>query len=308
MTIENAIDTAFRLKLKNEPVSWKKLGEKAGVHPEKIRARTRRLLKKHRKNSHNRPKILVFDLETTPLVSYIWSRWQKHIPDTNVTQDSFVLCWAAKWLFEDSLLSDVVTSKEAQNQDDYRIMKSLWALINEADIIIGHNALNFDIKVMNGRFLKHGLELPNPYQVIDTYRHAAKKFRLTSSGLNFLARYLGLPTKTDTNFKLWVDSMKGDSSSLNKMNDYCKNDVKVLEDVYLTMRPYIQPHPNVGVYVQSEVLTCPSCGHDELEEEGTYATSVNLYKAHRCKSCGSIARSRTSLLTDRTHITSSVPR
>lgn len=308
MTISKAVKQAFQKKLKGEPVSWVRLGNEAGVHPERIRGKTRRLLKKHRNLTKSDVKVLVFDIETSPLVSYLWNRWQKFIPDQQVIEDWFVISWAAKWLFEEEVMSDVVTPEEALNRDDYRVTRSLWKLMDEADVLIAHNGLKFDIKMINGRFFKHDLDLPSPYQVIDTFRHATKRFRLPSSGLNFIAKMLGLGKKDDTDFQLWVDCMKGDTEALKKMDKYCKQDTKLLEDVYLKMRPYIQPHPNLGIYIESDVQVCPACGSDELESNGTYATTVNLYESYRCKCCGSQTRSRKSKLESREHITSSIPR
>lgn len=307
MTFKQAIQKAFKQKMKGLPVSWVELADKAGVHPEKLRGKVRRKLKKHSKTIENKPKILVFDIETSPLISYLWNRWQKFIPDEQVIEDWFVISWAGKWLFEEEVFSMVVTPQEARNRDDKRLVKGLWDKLNEADIVIAHNGLNFDIKVMNGRFLKYDLNLPMPYQVIDTFKHSTKRMRLPSHGLNYIAKYLGVGNKIKTDFQLWVDSMKGDEVALQQMDEYCKMDVKVLEDVYLKMRPLIQPHPNLGLFIESDTQTCPSCGSNDLELQGTYATTVNLYDAYRCKCCGSITRSRRAH-PRKEHITSSVPR
>jgi DNA polymerase III epsilon subunit-like protein len=182
--------------------------------------------------------------------------------------------------------------------------------MNEADIIIAHNGIKFDVKVMNGRFFKYGLDLPAPYQVIDTFQHAVKRFKLPSSGLNYIAKYLNLPQKKPTDFKLWVSCMKGDKEALTRMDEYCRQDVLVLEDVYLAMRKYIQPHPAVGFNIGSDISSCPTCGSEDLKKEGTYKTTVNEYDTYRCKCCGSISRSRKSNISkeDKQHILVSVPR
>ena len=92
---------------------------------------------------------------------------------------------------------------------------------------------------------------------------------------------------------LWWQAMKGDDDALEQMRLYCDQDVKVLEDVYLYLRPYIKPHPNLGLFIEEDRQCCPSCGHDELEMlNKDYVTFVNSYTAHRCKSCGSVSRAR----------------
>ncbi len=46
MTAHQAIETAIELRLNNKPISWVKLADKAGIHPEKLRGRVRRRLEK----------------------------------------------------------------------------------------------------------------------------------------------------------------------------------------------------------------------------------------------------------------------
>lgn len=308
MELFKAINEAVKRKLSGEPVGYTELADKCGVHPEKLRSKVRRKLAKHHRTLKTAPKVLVFDIETAPMLAYIWNRFQKYIDDGALIEDWFVLSWAGKWLFDDKTLSDIVTPEEAVNRDDRRVVESLWKLLDEADMVIAHNGLKFDVKHMNGRFIKYGMNLPSPYQVIDTYRHSVRSMKLPSHKLDYIAKYLGLGQKKPTNFKLWIDCMHGNEEALRKMDEYCIHDVKILEDVYLKMRPFIQPHPNFGVYIESDVEVCPACGSDELEEQGTYATTVNLYDAFRCKNCGSLTRSRRSAHLKREHITSSLPR
>lgn len=256
-------------------------------------------------------KILLFDIETSPMIAYIWQLKQRgYINPSNIVQDWFVICWGAKWLFEDDIISGGVTPDEAINQDDKRIVSELWKLLNEADIVITHNGDKFDIKKMNGRFIKYGLNLPMPYRSIDTYKSARKRLNLSSLKLSFIAEYLGVSQKSDTDFQMWIDCIAGDKDQLDKMQKYCDQDVRVLEDVYLKLRPFIQPHPNLGLYIESDTTTCPSCASTKLNREGTYETTVNSYIAYRCQDCGSITRSRNTSLTkeDKKTITSSVPR
>jgi len=282
------------------------------VHRDKDRC-VRRILNKHRENYSERTephKIFLFDIETAPLVSYLWNRFQKYISDEMIIEDWYVICWSGKWLFKDEMISHCVTSEESINRNDERITKHLWNYLNEADIVISHNGDKFDIKKINGRFSKYGLNLPMPYQSIDTFKAARKKLSLPSLSLDYIASHFGLEGKHDTGFDLWVKCMQGDEKALDRMQKYCDQDIRVLEDVYLNLRPYIQPHPNLGLFIESDSQMCPSCASTNLKKEGTYATTVNLYDAFRCQDCGSITRSRnTSVpLEDKKNITSSVPR
>lgn len=241
-------------------------------------------------------RVLIFDVETAPIIAYTWGAWKQNIQPIQIIQDWFMLTWSAKWLFENEVMSDKLTPKEATERNDKRISKSIWELINEADIVIAHNALKFDIKKINTRFLMNGLNPPMPYQVIDTLIHLRRKFSITHNRLDYVNEELGLGRKMDTGgFKLWDGCMKGDAESLSKMEEYNIEDVRILEETYLRIRPWIQPHPNMGLYIKDDVDVCPSCASKDLDWNGTpYRTMVHAYSSFRCNACGSVGRSKTN--------------
>ena len=49
--------------------------------------------------SNKFPKILVFDIETSPLKAFVWSRWKQNIYLDQTISEWFAISWAAKWLF-----------------------------------------------------------------------------------------------------------------------------------------------------------------------------------------------------------------
>ena len=243
-------------------------------------------------------KILLFDLETSPILARMWSLWQNGVNIDDIVEDWTLLCFSAKWLFDENVISHVLTEEELIARDDERISRELWKLMDTADIIIAHNAERFDIRKSNSKFLKHELNLPSPYQVIDTLKHVKKRINLTSNKLDYIARYLGIEGKLVTPSGMWRKVMENDYSMLLEMDRYCQQDVVCLEEVYLKLRPYIQPHPNVGLHIVDNVHSCPSCGSHDLDWDSgkVYTTNVNQYHAFRCNSCGSLGRSRTPVL------------
>jgi DNA-directed RNA polymerase subunit RPC12/RpoP len=261
----------------------------------------RRVIQKERDNLteikkipvNHTAKILIFDIETAPHRAYVWKFWKENVGQNQVISDWFCLTWSAKWLFEDDVISAKLTPSEVKNEDDERIVRRLWSLLDESHIVVAHNAINFDIKKINTRFIQYNLPPPSPYEVIDTLAHAKKRFGFSSNRLNYINAVLGLEVKQDTGgFELWAKCMEGSQEALNNMESYNIQDVRILEDLYLKMRPWIQPHPNIGLHIEDNVVACPSCGHDHLEPCGTYNTYVNIYEALRCKSCGAVSRSR----------------
>ena len=254
-------------------------------------------------------RVLILDIETAPLRSYTWGLWKQNISVSQIIYDWFMLTWSAKWLFENKVFSDRLTSKEALAQDDKRISKTIWELLDEADIVIAHNANQFDIKRLNTRFLINGLDSPMPYQTIDTLEHAKKRFKISSNRLDYINKILGLGRKIDTGgFELWDNCVQGDTKALKKMETYNKEDVKILEETYLRIRSWIKPHPNIGLFVVDDIEACPSCGGDSITfSNKPYATTANLYDLFRCDDCGSVGRSKKAISNNKS-TTRSVPR
>jgi len=239
-------------------------------------------------------KILVFDIETSPMVAYVWARWKQNVYLEQTISEWFMLCWAAKWIGGE-MMSDCVTPEEAVSEDDKRITKSLWMLLNEADIVIAHNGSKFDIPKMNSRFAVHGLKPPSPYRQIDTCTVASKQFGFSSNKLDALAGYFGIRHKDETSFELWKKCVNGDGEALDYMRTYNISDVEILEKVYFKLRPWIKNHPNLSLYIESDEEACPFCGSHNLNETGTfYYTQVSKFSNLRCADCDGIARRRVS--------------
>jgi len=201
-------------------------------------------------NEINLPKILLFDIETSLMEVFVWGLYKQRIPHTNIIKDDdgnekswFVISWAAKWLYDEHILSDIVTPSEARGRDDKRILQSIWKLLDEADIVIAHNGDRFDLRKLNARFLDNELNPPSPFKSIDTLKVARRHFAFQSFKQDYLTKHFFLEKKLETNFQLWVDCMKGDQKRLNEMAEYNRHDVMGLEQVYLKIRPYINNHP-----------------------------------------------------------------
>lgn len=305
--IQYFIENNFKA-IRDTGKTWQELGSEFGLTGEsarKIIKRSKAILtkkieltkaiEKHVEKNKFQPKILIFDLETAPLRAYVWRLWKQNVHPLNgqLQSEWFLLTYSAKWLFDSKVYSGKLTPEEVTSEDDTRLVKEMWDLFNEADIVIAHNGIQFDVPMMNGRFLKKNLPPPLPYKIIDTKKVAAKQFNLPSNKLDYIAQFLGLGRKIDTDFELWVNCLKGDTKALSDMELYNIQDVRILEDVYLALRPYIQPHPNLGLYITEDTECCPSCTSTELKWEGNYTTYSNTYKAFRCNHCGSIGRSKT---------------
>lgn len=246
-------------------------------------------------------RVLVFDIETLPGIKRFWKLGDEDWTIESIIHDWIVLSYSYKWLFEPESSSSVLTPKEALARDDSRLVKDIWDLFNQADIIIAHNGDRFDLPRMNVRFLYYGYMPPTPYLTVDTRSAARRGFDFTSNRLAYLARYLGLESKLETDYMLWVRCEGGDKDALEYMRKYNEQDIYTLEDVYIKLRPWIK-HPNMALYVVTDkkVPLCPHCGHDDLEWGYTHRTPARVYEAFRCNNCGAVGRNFSSYLTTTT--------
>lgn len=240
------------------------------------------------------PKVLLIDIETTPLQAHVWGTWKQRIGHEQIINDWFMLSWSAKWLFDSRVMGDVLKPEEALKKDDSRIAKSLWTLFDQCDVVIGHNINGFDLPKAQTRFLLNKLAPPSPFRVIDTLKVAQQNFRFGSNKLDYIGQLILNDRKIKTEYQLWLRCLDGDEASLRYMLEYNKHDVLLLEEAYVFLRPYIKNHPNMAIYQEAIEPTCPTCGSVDIEECGHYSTSVNRYLAFRCKECGAICRSRKS--------------
>ncbi len=246
-----------------------------------------------------KPKIFVFDIETSTLLTRVFSlKVSGYISHKNVVADWFVICWAGRWQGEKKIIHDVVTPEEAKNRDDKRVCSSLWDIFNKADILIAHNGDRFDIKKMNYRFcIKHGFNPPLPYRTIDTLKECRKIFASTSHALDYLAKQLKVPAKINTGFQLWVDCENGVKGALQEMDAYCRHDIEIGEEMYLKIRPWMKTGVNLGLYTNLLDSVCPRCSSENLIPTDKIATTgANAYETYRCDDCGHTGRTKQSVL------------
>lgn len=233
----------------------------------------------------NGPRILLLDIETLPNLGYTWGKYEQNVID--FVQEFCIATFAAKWLDSKEVMAKALPDYKgykAQSYDDKAIVKDIRKLLDEADVVIAHNGDAFDFKMLNSRFICHGIEPPAPYKTIDTKKMAKNVARFNSNKLDDLGRYFGEGRKIDTTFKLWLGCINGDKDAWKKMVTYNKQDVILLEKVYLRLRPYAKLHPNLSALSGKPV--CPRCSSKEIEWRGYAISTVRKYRRFQCKSCG----------------------
>lgn len=232
-----------------------------------------------------KPKILLFDLETAPSLGWVWAKWETNVLDFE--QEWYILSFVAKWKDGKYITCALPDFKgyTKHPENDKQLVKKLWKLFDEADVIIAHNGDNFDIKKANARFAYYNMKPPSPYKTIDTLKVARRHFSFTSNKLDDLSKYLGYGRKlVHTGFNLWQRCMKGDPKAWKKMVRYNKRDVELLEKIYLHFRPWIDNHPNLNL-LNDTTRTCPNCG-GVIKRQGFRISRVSKFQRYKCMSCG----------------------
>lgn len=231
-------------------------------------------------------KILHFDLECTPLLGYVWGMWEQNV--TKLVRESYILTVAWKWADEKKVhsasLPDFKTFKK-DIRDDKELVTLVHGLFDKADVVIAHNGKAFDIKKMNTAFMHHKLKPPSPYKVIDTKTIAKRVGYFPSNKLDSLGQSLSLGRKLDTGgFELWERCMAGDKKAFKRMEKYNRQDVVLLEKVYLEFRPWIDNHPHINPHVGSKA--CNTCGSTHTQRRGKERRIGGFKSKYQCFDCG----------------------
>ena len=199
----------------------------------------------------DKPKVLFLDVETKPLLAYVWGIWEQNIPLNMIVEHGSIMSWSAKWAGDSKIFYKDMRGKEDNLLDDKELMKPLWKLMDEADIIVWQNGDRFDYGKINDRFIEHKMGAPSQYKTIDTTKIARKYFNFTSNKLEhltdrFCKRYKKLKHTDFPGFSLWDQCMKGNVKAWNSMKKYNCYDVLSLEEVFLALIPYVKNNKAVA--------------------------------------------------------------
>ena len=230
-------------------------------------------------------KIILWDIETTPMINYTWNLYPERISHDSIIQDWSIICGAWKELGSDKV--HAVSIKTVG--DDYDVVKKLREVIAGADIVVHHNGDKFDLKKLNARLISHGLDPLPSVHTVDTLKEAKKIAAFSSNRLDYLGKFLLGVGKIHVGYSLWLDIMTGSKKALKEMVAYNKADVEVLEGVYNYLLPYMKSHPHVGALKGKDKFTsCPKCGSEEIKKNGTKYTRAGLIRQEcQCKKCHS---------------------
>lgn len=246
------------------------------------------------------PKILVLDVETSPLTCWTWGTFDQTVGLNQIKNDWHLLSFAAKWLGDPP--SKVIYRDQSKVKDvsnDKELLKVVWKLMDEADIILGQNSKKFDVKKLNARFLMHGMPPPSSFRQIDTLQLSKKHFSMTSHKLEYMTsklctKYKKLTHKKFPGFSLWSECLKGNQEAWKEMKLYNVHDVLATEELYTKLRAW-DSTINFDAYNDELNHTC-SCGNKTFTNKGYAYTSTGKFNRYLCKVCFKESRGKTNLL------------
>jgi DNA polymerase elongation subunit (family B) len=237
-------------------------------------------------------KTLSIDIETSPNLAYVWNLWKENVPLARLLESTEMICFGAKWL--DAKPVYFYSNHEHGHQ---AMVEAAHQLLNEADVVMHYNGKSFDTPHLNREFLQAGLNPPAPYKQIDLYQTVRRQFKFPSGKLEYVSDILKIGKKrtSDATFDLWAKCIADDPKAWTIMKRYTIQDVRLVEDLYYKLRPWIKGHPSVALYDGIEGDACPDCGSKDLRREGYSFTQIGRFQRYQCRDCGRWSRSGKSV-------------
>lgn len=235
-----------------------------------------------------KPRIVSFDLEVSPALGWFYPpTWETGILKIAHRQKLMSFAWqvVGEKKIHALCLADM-KGYSKHPQDDKLLTMELHKVMSQADILLGQNSDNFDIKMANYFFIRNDLEPIPPTKSLDTKKIAKRYFRFANNKLDNLGEELGVGGKTKiTQGDIWFDCfMLQDKKAWKLMNIYCKNDVRVTTEIYLKMRGFMRQHPNLA-RLSGEFDSCPGCGGYNYRVRAYRYTTASRYHQYSCNDC-----------------------
>lgn len=229
-------------------------------------------------------RILIADIETLPALAFVWGLRDQNIGLDQVYADPRMAGMGYKWLGE----------KKTHWLGEYdmghgEMVSAIHGVLDQADVVVHFNGTTFDVPWIETEFKLAKLAVPRPFKQVDLYRVVRQRFRFLSNKLQYVTTRLGLEGKmSHSGFKMWAQCYAGDPKAWADMGKYCQQDVRVTEELYLELRPWIRNHPNPELYGKPAECRCGAVA--SYIKDGVTRLAAGSYQQYRCRECGAWAR------------------
>lgn len=243
------------------------------------------------------PELWTVDIETRPHEVYSWGLFNQNHAVNQVIEAGGVMMFAAKKHGEKKI--------EAHCEWDDRgaMVTRAHEIFDRADYIISYNGTSFDSKHLRAEWVRAGLAPPSPWREVDLLK-TVRKLNLASRKLSYVTGHLGLDCKMDPGgFDTWRQIIRPENeaqrlAAQRRMAKYCKNDVKITEQLFERLLPWVDGL-NIPLYDKSsgqteQIPSCTRCGSGQIQSRGWAYTTTYRYRRFQCRSCGGWMRHRRS--------------
>ena len=191
-------------------------------------------------------KTLFFDIETIPTEQSLEHSGlleaQMQLDETEIIKRLSLSAATARILcLAYALEPPVDSAATVLHGDEREILQRFWSLATEANLFVGHNVLDFDLRFIYQRSIIHQIkpsrELPfarfRNSPIFDTM-HEWSKWGREHVSLDLLSRALGIPSPKECldGSKVYPYFRAG---KLAEICEYCKCDVDTVRQVYLLL-------------------------------------------------------------------------
>lgn len=231
-------------------------------------------------------RVLAIDIETSPSVVHAWGLFNVNVSLNQIMESGRTICFAAKFIGERKMhfYSEFHHTRT-------EMVEAAYKLLDQAGVVLHYNGDRFDIPHLNAEFAKLKMPPPSPFKSIDLLKVVRKQFRFPSNKLQYISEALGFEGKIQhEGHGLWVRCLAGEAQAWATMKRYNIQDVRLLEDLYEQLKPWISKHPHQGLYADKDGV-CNKCGSDNLEKRGFAYTDLGKFQQFRCRGCGGWSRS-----------------
>jgi hypothetical protein len=240
-----------------------------------------------------KPKILFYDIETSPLRAWVWRLGKQVVRHIQLDDDynkygiiCITYCWndgkpakAIDWGYKE--------------QDSSKVVERFDKIIKQADITIGKNSDRFDVKHINTIRMMNNLS-PMPEWVKytdDLEKQMRKYFYLPSYGLDYFSDLLGFGGKIKMEFQDWIDIVEKTPGQgrqkLKKMVNYGKKDVEDTRALWNYVSKHFDHKFNMATYNQD--MVCKHCGSSHIHKNGIRQSGQSMYQLFFCTEHGGYA-------------------
>lgn len=243
-------------------------------------------------------RVLILDLERIPAWTKSLPVWDmqglknRYLSPDDIESWGRTICFAYRW----GLTGPIQFAAEWQEGGRESFLRLAQALLEEADVLSGHNSEGFDHKHLAGDlFAELNVVVPK-IKHIDTLKLARSNANYENNQLVSLTERFGIPSKTDK-YRIGVAmaAVAGDPKAQRKIELYNRGDVKASTGMLKKFLPL--SGVNLGLFEDDP--TRPACSHcakaGKMQRRGTAVKQALRYARFQCQACGGWTTAKTAL-------------